>query len=487
MSGHLKDFIITFKDQSSNDKTSLLSSSLRKGDLSSSSSSLSNESKKSYKKSSKPSKPSKSSKSSKNKDDKPDKKNKSSLKKIGNVKFYNPRKDGHLNMTQHRDFIYIGSNDEIQICKILGSNDVVTDNTSHSTSKEIKQVSQIKLPGFAPRARVKGNYLFAIANTHFYIFDNSNPLWPRELGHFDVGSEVIDFILDETSNNNDNNDKTAYILCQERFVKLTFSLNVNRQDKPEVDSFHYLSMHSDLDATLVQKLNIVYAAGPEKGHVHVIDVSGQQPRMIEDIDIDLMPITLDIPEDKPDLLVVGCIFGLAFLDISKLDKPVIINQYQSRYLNLIKVLPQGRALNVIFGPQNYMLLGKIVKHGKKYKFDAESRIDIQNGRLPWSILVLDKVTDSNSGNSLHVANNSNYNDSKEEIKSRSLDHLFKSKSKKGFKKKDKDYNNNDNVVIINDANLIVASATNPCNNNKFTALVSNSIANKVEIFKIKIK
>lgn len=295
-------------------------------------------------------------------------------------KHTNPK--GNLDASQCGDFLYVGATDEVGLYSI----------------RTREKLATIAVPGFAPRARCTDHRLVLIAGTKAYLYDNGDPLQPKLLDVLDVRGAVIDF--------NFSQDGTiAYVLCQNglKTVKIVNTATAAKLELTSTSPFD-----ANLDGSLLvheprgkNKSAVLYVSAVTHGLIHVFDISGlsggsaESPRPVRQILNRFLPVYLTESACIPNLLVSGGIFGFMFYDISNPLKPVEVSAQESPYLNLVKFLPGTKYVaNAVFGPTNKLVVGKIkVKkcRGKiiSARYQPLQSVDIQFGRLPWDIEILD--------------------------------------------------------------------------------------------------
>lgn len=289
------------------------------------------------------------------------------LQRNGNFKSTNP--NGNLDATFSDGRVYIGAVNEMGVYDF----------------KTREKLTTIQVNGFAPRARVfSKKFLMIIADTFVYLYNNEDFLNPTLIQKLDIQGPVIDFILL-------CNDNIAYVLCQNGLK----TIEIIKKRNVSISLISSIDFDASLDANLTTNMNetALYIAAVTHGNLLVFNINdSKRPKLARTLVNRFLPVIISIANDNPNVMVVGGIFGLSFYDIHKPLKPVEINSQESPYLNLIRILPgtNGLVANVIFGPKNQLVIGKLqgYKSGKKIKYKPLLKKEIQFGRLPWDILVV---------------------------------------------------------------------------------------------------
>jgi hypothetical protein len=277
---------------------------------------------------------------------------------------------GSWNSALSTPYLYVGSNGQL----------------NGYDAKTLAPFLAIKVAGNVYRARTifDNKRLIAVVDTAVLLFDNSTVTAPTMLQRLDVKQSMIDFVVAEEK----NGVAVLYVLTQQGLVTVTSTLTTLRQT-----GFSMFAANLNAGLVLEAQGTALYVLSVTHGGIYVFDIGNRtNPRLITMLTDKLYPVDGTQTSQFSTLLLTGGIFGISFYDVKDPLHPRLLTQQESPYLNLVRFVPDTTLIvNGLFLPENQLVLGKIVKKGKTFRYKALSkryRLPLQFGRLPWNLTLI---------------------------------------------------------------------------------------------------
>lgn len=240
--------------------------------------------------------------------------------------------------------------------------------------------------------------LVLVADRRVALYDNSDQRTPVLLASLNVTeSSVIDFISFPNLPSGGTTTTILYVLCADGLRTVLCTLR-SLQLSPAGTAVFAANLNAGL--ILESRNRALYINAITHGAIYVMDVRNPAAPILTETIVDrFYPVDGTQTSRFPNLLMTGGIFGISFYDVSDPLHPQLINQQESPYLNLVRLIPgTDLVVNGLFLPENQLVIGRIKWRRKKnhkkwkgrYTYETLPRVSLplQFGRLPWNLTLV---------------------------------------------------------------------------------------------------